>query len=155
MKVTCPAGFALPLITQGQRLFPKFFALFREGLKDLEESQTIPILGSFVLGCFSREQSGLPRPHTLLCAYQPGPVLLLALSSRARKGQLSPYPPFFGVCVCVGGWGRDRGRRVGMTWKGLGLGFEDKDLGMFAGWESEVIVNRLVKKPQTPASQDS
>lgn len=74
-----------------------------------------------------------------------GPVLLLALGSRARKGQLAPSG--VGVGVRVG--------EIGMTWKGLGLGFGDKDLEMFAGWESEVVVNRLVEKPQTPASEDS
>lgn len=51
--------------------------------------------------------------------------------------------------------GSGGGRKVGMTWKKLRLGFGDKDLGMFAGWESEVVVNRLVEKPQTPASEDA
>lgn len=48
--------------------------------------------------------------------------------------------------VEVGARGAEEGREeVGPTWKGLGLGFRDKDLGMFAGWEREVVVTGLWK----------
>lgn len=87
-----------------------------------------------------------------MCPSAAGPGLPLALGSRARKDRLSPSLGGGGV----GGGGKVGGREeVGTTWKGLGLGFRDKDLRMFAGWECEVVVNRLVEKPQTPASEDS